>query len=315
MPIVSSQYKAPVYLPGGMLQTLIAARLPRPNISFQRERLELEDGDFLDLDWLNNKSDRLIIVTHGLEGSSRSQYVTDICRQMDHSRYDLLAWNCRSCSGEMNRLKKLYHHGEIEDISTVLDHVISLDRYKKIYLAGISMGGNISIKFLALKKQLAEHISACGVVSTPCDLAAASSAMDRSINYFLRKYFKKNLKKKLVAKNEQYPNSFPMEKFDKMKTWREFDEVFVAPFIGFNSVDEFYFQASANSFIDQVETPLFLINAKNDPVLTDSCHPTELARKSRNTHLELSSTGGHAYFPMMGKNYAASRIINYFDNH
>jgi predicted alpha/beta-fold hydrolase len=312
MPVISSTYRAPYYLPGGTLQTLIAARLPRPEIHFQRETLELKDGDFLDLDWQVNGNRKLIIVTHGLEGSSHSQYTTDMSIQMDHSRYDLLAWNCRSCSGRMNRLKKLYYHGEIEDISEVIEHVLQLNRYDGIYLAGFSMGGNISIKFLSEKKHLAKYIVKCGAVSSPCDLSAAANAMDRPKNYVLRKYFMRNLRRKLAAKEEQFPGSFPMEKFDRVKTWREFDALFSAPFNGFNSVEDFYFAASANNFIDHLKTPTLLINAKNDPVLEPSCNPVHKAEKSPYFFIELPRTGGHVYFPMKGQNYAVRQMLAFF---
>ena len=313
MPIISSAYSPPWYLPGGTLQTLVAARLPRPLIEFRRETLELEDGDFLDLDWLENQASRLIIVTHGLEGSSQSQYIRDICRDSQQARFDILAWNCRSCSGRMNRLPRLYHHGEIEDISTVIDHVRANYHYKEIFLAGISMGGNISIKYLGNRIESTRLIKACATISTPCDLGAAAAAMDKPKNRILKFYFLRNLKKKMAAKEAQFPGSFPMDKFDSMKTWRQFDAEFVAPFIGFNSVEEFYHQASANTHLHKVERPVLIINAINDPVLSQSCHPVVLAKKMDNITLELPTQGGHAYFPMRGNNYAARRIMQYFN--
>lgn len=314
MPLIKSTYRAPVFLPGGTLQTVIPGRKPRKQIVYERETLELPDGDFLDLDWIRNGSERLIILTHGLEGSSKSQYVSDTVNQMDHEKFDLLAWNCRSCSGRMNRLPKLYHHGEIEDISEVVRHVLSLDRYRSIHLAGFSMGGNITIKFLARKKELARHISSSAVISTPFDLESSSATLDKPKNYLLRKYFMKNLYVKLGAKEAQFPGSFPMEKFHDVKTWNEFDRLFVAPFVGFDSVDVFYREASANTFILDVESPVFIINAKNDPVLTRSCHPIEPARSKSHIHFELSRTGGHVYFPMKKKNYAVRRMIEFFES-
>ena len=315
MPITPTQYRAPFYLPGGMLQTIVAARIPRVVLPMERETLELKDGDFLDLDWLSGENDELIILTHGLEGSSRSQYVTDLAHQLNKSEYDLLAWNCRSCSGRMNRLQRLYHHGEIEDIAEVVEHVLTTKKYRKIHLAGFSMGGNISIKFLALNTTLAPHIASCAVVSSPCDLKAASAAMDRPQNYMLKKYFKKNVGAKLAAKENQFPGSFPMEKYPTIDKWNEIDRYFVAPFVGYNSVEEFYTDVSANNFIDKVKTPLYLINAKNDPVLAPSCHPLDKAKKSTTFHFEFPPTGGHAYFPMNGKNYAVERIIEFISAH
>ena len=315
MPIINSSYRAPYYLPGGLLQTVIAGRWPRPSLSMDRETLELKDGDFVDLDWMTRNQKELIIVTHGLEGSSQSQYIIDLCNHPDALKFDILAWNCRSCSGRMNRLQKLYHHGEIEDIAEVIQHVVDTRKYEKIHLSGFSMGGNISIKFLAKNFDQAKHISSCAVVSAPCDLAASSRAMDRPQNILLKKYFKKNVGAKLAAKEAQFPGSFPMEQYEKIKNWNEIDRLFVAPFVGYETVEEFYTDVSAITFIDQVTTPLFLLNAKNDPVLAPSCHPVDKAQHSKIFYLELPRTGGHVYFPMKNENFAVKRILTFISQH
>ncbi len=313
MPMVQSTYKAPWYLPGGMLQTVVAGRRKRPTIQFERTTLTLIDGDFIDLDWQRTGNKNLIILTHGLEGSSQSQYVKDVSIKLKDRAFDLLAWNCRSCSGRMNRLPKLYHHGEIADISEVIQHVATRYDYEKMYLLGFSMGGNISVKFLALNTDLKSYITKCAIVSTPCDLAAASRAMDLPKNKILRKYFMKNLRKKLQAKESQFPGSFPMDRFDSMKSWYQFDSEFVAPFVGYDSAESFYADASANSFFRRLTTPTFLINAKNDPVLGPSCHPKEQAINSKYLFFELSSKGGHVYFPMKGSNYSVDRALAFFE--
>ena len=315
MPLVKTSYRAPYHLPGGLIQTVAAGRKHRPSISMERETLTLSDGDFIDLDWVSNNNNQLIIVTHGLEGSSRSQYIVDLILECNPNKYDILVWNCRSCSGRMNKLQKLYHHGEIEDISEVVSHVLNTKKYNKLHLAGFSMGGNISIKFLSQNKELAMEITSCAVVSSPCDLRGSSNAMDRPMNFLLRKYFMRNIYKKLAAKEAQFPGSFPMEEFHKLKSWNKFDELFIAPFSGFNSVDEFYYDASANNFIEGVTTPLYLLNAKNDPVLPQSCHPIAQAKKSDNLFLELPRTGGHVYFPINRRNYAVQRIMDFVQNH
>jgi len=314
MPIIKSNYRAPWYLPSGQLQTIIPARFSRKPVVFNRTTLELEDGDFLDLDWKTEvANDSIIIVTHGLEGSSSSQYIIDLAHQMDASSFDLLAWNCRSCGGRMNRLNKLYHHGEIEDLGAVVQHVLDFNKYKRIYLVGFSMGGNISTKFLARNKSLAQHITRCAIVSTPCDLSAASSALNKPINKILRNYFFKKLVVKLRAKEEQFPGTFPLDKLHEIVRWYDFDDIFVAPYIGYKSASEFYDDASANTFLENVETPLLIINAMNDPILSESCHPRTLADRSEHIYLEISKSGGHVYFPKARSNYAVNRLLNFFN--
>ncbi len=314
MPLISTKYKAPWYFPGGMVQTIVAGRLPRPSITYDRETLELSDGDFLDLDWKRHGRRSLIILTHGLEGSSQSQYVTDFYCQMNTNIYDFLAWNCRSCSGRLNRLQKLYHHGEIEDLSEVVEYIVTQHNYEKIYLAGFSMGGNIISKFLVKKVHLAKHIEKSGIVSTPCDLAEAAAAMDLPKNKLIRHYFSKMLRDKLNAKESQFPGSFPMEKFDLMKSWYQFDDQFAAPFFGYQSADEFYMDASANSFLPDIDRPLYLINAVNDPILGPNCHPITIANQNEHVVFELSKSGGHVYFPMHNSNYAVRRVLQFFES-
>lgn len=119
------------------------------DIIYDRERLELSDGDFLDLDWLTGKKkkENLIVLSHGLEGSSDRYYIKRAARYFHERGWDILAWNCRSCSGEMNRLPRFYHHGDTEDLSKVIDHVLK-SSYKKVILIGYSMGGSMSLKYL-----------------------------------------------------------------------------------------------------------------------------------------------------------------------
>ena len=124
-------------------------KIPLP--IYERERLELKDGDFVDLDWFRNNTDKLIILTHGLEGSSERHYVKETAKLFYENGWEALAWNCRSCSGEMNRKLRMYNHGDIEDISEVISYANAKKNYKSIVLAGYSMGGNISMKYLGVK--------------------------------------------------------------------------------------------------------------------------------------------------------------------
>lgn len=312
MPILHSTYRAPWYLPGGLLQTLVAVAYRRPTISFDRETLELPDGDFLDIDWLRNDAENLVIITHGLEGSSHSQYVNDFVQTNSDHAFDILAWNCRSCSGRINRNKRLYHHGEIEDISQVVMHAVETGRYKKIFLAGVSMGGNISTKFLALKPEIAKHVTACGITSTPCDLGSTAAAVDFVQNRIFRLYFKSKLSRKFVEKEKQFPGSVNMEKLKSVKRWVDFDRYVSLPFVGHHDPEKFYRAASPNTYFEQITHPFLLVNAKNDPILQPLSYPTEIAKKKANLFFEYPAHGGHAYFPMHKGNYGVKRVLEFF---
>ena len=143
----NSTYRRSSLLFNGHLESIFPALFRKVNnVKFERERLTLFDGDFVDLDWLNSNSRQLVILTHGLEGDSSCQYILGMARMFSDHHWDVLAWMCRSCSGEMNRAFRMYHHGEISDIGEVIQHALKTKNYEKIILIGFSMGGNISMK-------------------------------------------------------------------------------------------------------------------------------------------------------------------------
>ena len=147
MPVISSQFDPPWPLRNGHLQTILPAILRwRTNVAYQRERLELDDGDFLDLDWLPSGGRRLGILSHGLEGSSRDAVMRGMAAALHRAGWDVLAWNYRGCSEEMNRLPRLYHSGETTDLATIIEH--AAQRFPILTLVGFSLGGNLVLKYL-----------------------------------------------------------------------------------------------------------------------------------------------------------------------
>ena len=150
MPILKqSSYKAPFFVRDPHLQTLFTNRFPLFHPPrYERRRISTHDGDFLDLDWARIGSKRLAILTHGLEGSSRSSYIQRFTTALNHAGYDVLAWNMRGCGGEPNRLLRWYHAGDSHDLRRVFSHALFRKRYAEIVLVGFSLGGNIVLKFL-----------------------------------------------------------------------------------------------------------------------------------------------------------------------
>jgi uncharacterized protein len=295
----SSYPGAPFWQYNGHLQTLVPGIFRRvPGVSYTRERIDTPDGDFLDLDWIRKGYDRLVVLTHGLEGSSDRQYIRGMAKIMsEEGGCDVLAWNCRSCSGEMNRAFRLYHHGDTADIGLVIDHAISKYGYTWVGLAGFSMGGNITMKYLGTKgEQAPPQVKAAVVFSAPCDLESASVVLGRRDNVLYRLKFHRAIEKKLRIKDKMYPGRLDVRKFAHVREWRDFDEWFSAPVCGYRDANEFYAQSSARFFIDGVHRPLLLINALNDPILTPECMPIALARNHEFFHLELPETGGHCGF-------------------
>jgi hypothetical protein len=321
MPFIerSSFPGAPFWQYNGHLQTLAPGILRRvEGVAYTRERITTPDGDFLDLDWILNGRDRLVVITHGLEGNSSRQYVLGTAKLFAQNGYDVLAWNCRSCSGEMNRAFRMYHHGDTDDISTVVNHALRTGRYQRMVMVGHSMGANITMKYLGTRgEHLPKEVRAAAVFSAPCDLRSGAEVLDRWDNTVYRRRFLRALAGKMHAKNMQYPGRIDVNKLRMVKRWRDFDEWFSAPVCGYRDADDFYTQASAKYFIEGVRIPVLLANAANDPILTPACMPRELARKHPFFHFEMPSDGGHCGFEVRGKDpftWSERRALEFCDS-
>lgn len=312
MPVVpQSAYPGPPwYQYNGHLQTVIPTSFRKVNhIYYERERLELPDGDFLDLDWINNGSRDLVILSHGLEGSSDRTYVKGMARFFHKQHWDVLAWNCRSCSGEMNRNFRLYYHGDTEDISQVINHVLTKRNYKRIVLIGFSMGGNITLKYVGTKgKDLPEPISHAIAFSTPCDLKACVEVVEGNKTRFYHHYFLNRLKAKIRLKAEQFPHQLDISGLDDIETWLEFDTRFSAPLNHLPDAAALYYEASAKNFVSGTAIPTLIVNAQNDPVLDERSTPKTLAKNHPNLFVESPPDGGHVGFALSRRKYYWSEL-------
>ncbi len=309
MPVLHlSTYRRSPLLRNGHIESIYPALFRKVNgFQYERERLELPDDDFVDLDWLDYSSLKLILLTHGLEGDSSRQYVRGMARLFSEKKWDVLAWNCRSCSGEMNRRQRMYHHGEIGDIGEVIGHALNQKDYETIVMAGFSMGGNITMKYLGVHgKEVPPPIRAAVAFSSPTDLRAGAEMLDHRSNFVYRDRFMRYLKVKMEKKSAQYPGVVDLEKFKEIKVWRDFDEFFSAPLNGFSSADDFYEKASAKNFMPGIRIPTLLVQAKNDPILPAACYPIELCRAHPHVFLETPAHGGHCGFWRPGEQYAWS---------
>ena len=210
MPIIhkSSYTSPPFYQFNGHLQTILPGMFRKVEIQYERERLTLSDGDFVDLDWHVHNNQRLALLSHGLEGNSERPYIKGMAKLFAEHGWDVLAWNCRSCSGEMNRNFRLYNHGEIGDFGEVIQHINRTKRYDQIALIGFSMGGSITLKYLGIHgKEIPDNIAKAVAFSTPCDLKSGAEILDEPQNKIYRNRFLKKLKIKLEAKAAQFPKN------------------------------------------------------------------------------------------------------------
>lgn len=299
MPLVTSDYKnPPFYLVNGHLETVVPSMFRKVAGQYERERLELTDGDFLDLDWIRSGKNKIVIISHGLEGSSERHYSKGMATWFSQHGWDALAWNCRGCSGEMNRLPRFYHHGATEDIAAVVDHAIAKG-YEEIALVGFSMGGSMSLKYAGERKDtLPKEVKATIVFSVPCNLGSSARELDKPEKKFYLNRFLKKLEKKIRAKSMRFPGLISSEGFGQIKTFREFDTRYTAPLHGFSDADDFYEKASSGPHIPHIKIPTLIVNALNDPFLPDACYPFDIARVHKYVHLETPERGGHVGFSL-----------------
>jgi hypothetical protein len=296
VPTIQSSFRPPILLQNKHLQTILPVLLPRRfRVAFERERLELEDGDFLDLDWIKSGGERVAILTHGLEGSSDAGYIRGIAEVLSGAGWDILAWNFRGCGKEPNRLLRFYHSGETGDLATVARHATA-SGYRRLALIGFSLGGNITLKYLGEGMAL-RQVAAAAAVSTPVDLTSSARAIDerRGNRLYLHRFLQS-----LIAKVEEKARRFPRE-LDaagarEIRTIQEFDNRYTAPLHGFRDAADYWMRASARPFLPRITVPTLLLNACDDPFLTSESLPFAEADANPFLFLEAPAKGGHVGF-------------------
>lgn len=299
MPVIPSAYlNKPFYLFNGHLQTIIPGLFRRVrNLPYRRERIDIPDGDFLDLDWSEQSNAALAIISHGLEGSADRPYVKGMVRALNNAGIDALAWNYRTCGGESNKVLRSYHMGATDDLQLVINRVLQLNKYADIYLVGFSAGGNITLKYLGENPALIPpQIKKAAVFSVPCDLKSCSETISKPANRIYLNRFLKSLRGKLALKAKDFPDDLDLKNYEKLKSFPEFDDRFTAPMHGFKNAEDYYARCSSKQFLKYITIPTLIVNALNDPFLSAACFPVAEADANKNIWLELPTAGGHVGF-------------------
>jgi predicted alpha/beta-fold hydrolase len=276
-------------------------------VVYERERIDTPDDDFLDIDWIKSGNDKLLVISHGLEGSSDRHYALGLAKLFNQNGWDIMAWNNRTCSGEMNRQRIMYHHGASYDLRTVIEHVNKVADYKRISLAGISMGGGQTLRFLGELDEfpLASNIHGAVAISAPCSLPDSVDTLLLRANWIYQKKFLDRLKEKVRKKAVKFPD-IDISGLDKMKKIREFDDAYSGPLHGLKDAMAFYDYCNPFPFVQKIEHPVLILNALNDPLLKGDCYPHKLAEKKKNMFLEMPKRGGHVGFTVSGKEFVYS---------
>lgn len=259
----------------------------------ERKRIETPDGDFLDLDWWTEGSKRLLILQHGLEGSSDRAYILGMAKHFLGNGFDVLAWNFRGCSGEMNRTARYYHSGATDDLDLVVN--VAAAQYQDITLLGFSLGGNLTLKYLG-EAARDEKIKRAVAISTPLDLDAGSDNLMKLKNRLYERRFLNNLRKKIIEKADAMPNKIDRSLLKKVKTLRDFDEYYTAPLHGFKNAADYYARCSSKFFLKGIQVPTLILNALNDPLLTGESLDPQVVNGLKNIYFETTDHGGHVGF-------------------
>ncbi|WP_300433822.1 alpha/beta fold hydrolase [Christiangramia sp.] len=307
MPLVTGKYIPPGVFKYSDVSTIYAASLRKVEIPvYERERIELSDGDFIDLDWSYAKKDKsksLVILLHGLAENTYRPYMKGMAQVFNTNNWDAAAMNFRGCSEELNRFFKSYHAGASDDLAEVIAHVLSLKQYSKIALVGFSLGGNMLMKYLGENRNLPEEIIGAVGISVPCDLAGSLGAINRMRNFVYSKRFEINLKKHLFERAKKFPDQIQKKDIAACRSLRDIDDLYTSKAHGYKDASAYYKKTSALGFLQKTKKPILILNAANDSFLSPECYPFKIAENSKNIHLEVPAYGGHVGFVTKSETY------------
>ncbi|MEP0712051.1 MAG: alpha/beta hydrolase, partial [Algoriphagus sp.] len=218
MPLLeNSIYTRPKWLFNGHLETIYPSLFRKVSVQPPvQERISTHDGDFLDLDWYRQNTSKLVIISHGLEGNSTRAYMLGMVKTFLAEGYDVLTWNFRSCSEEMNKQVIFYHSGATYDLDQIVSH--AYDQYEEISLVGFSLGGNLTLKYLGEKGDTISKIRKGVAISVPLHLASSSKKISETANTLYSQRFLRSLKKKVIEKSSAHPGQIPVDALRNIKT-------------------------------------------------------------------------------------------------
>jgi predicted alpha/beta-fold hydrolase len=302
--IAASAFRPAWWLPGPHLQTLYPSLLRRRrHPDLKRERLELPDGDFIDLDWTQNDGRALVLVLHGLEGSLESHYTGAILAALVDAGHRAVLMYFRGCSGEPNRRARSYHSGDTADLRTVLAHLAVRPAPQPLAIIGYSLGGNVLLKALGEGTGM-DAVRTAVAVSVPFDLDRAAWRLGQGFSRIYQRYLLDRLRRSYRAKLFVHAMPVSPERLEALDTFRLFDDEVTAPLHGFRDVDDYYGRSSSRQYLRAITTPTLILHAADDPFIPEDAIPADGELGSGVT-LELSRRGGHVGFVAGGLPFRA----------
>lgn len=316
MPIIKSTYKPTVLFRNHHFNTAYKRLFFTKTIHYSRERIKTSDDDFIDLDSASVGSDTLVLALHGLEGSSQSKYIISVLNFLNSQNIDGAALNFRGCGGEDNYKPYSYHSGKTDDVDLAITHLLSLNKYRNIFLLGYSMGGNIALKYMGTSKNTPFEVKGAVAISVPCDLGGSANALESLSNLLYQNMFMKTLKEKALLKLNKFPEAnLNKVAIESSKTFKDFDNAVTAPLFGYKNAEDYWQTNSSKQFIPEIQKPALLINALDDSFLSESCFPFSETKNHQKVYFETPKYGGHAGFnsTLFGKDllWSEKRVLEF----
>ncbi len=309
-----ARFKPAWWLPGPHLQTIWPALFRRrPPLDLTGERVELPDGDFVDLAWTANRRGPCVLVLHGLEGSLRSHYAAGILQSLQTAGYQGVFMHFRGCSGEPNRLARGYHSGDTGDLARVLEHIRRKHAQPVSAAIGFSLGGNVLLKWLGEHKGRSS-LKAAVAVSVPFRLKDAAERLEIGWSRLYRGHLLRRMRAAYLRKFAQLPSPLTI-RVNRLKSFYEFDDKVTAPLHGFENADDYYHRSSSRRYLKNIHTRTLILHARDDPFMWPGTVPEE-TELSGQTTLELADKGGHVGFvggvsPWRAQYWLDRRIIEF----
>jgi uncharacterized protein len=287
-------------------------------VPLSRERVPTRDGDFLDLDWLDGPpAAPLLLVLHGLEGSTRSHYVQGLLREARVRGWRGVALNFRSCSGELNRRPRFYHSGDTGDLDTIVRLLAEREPGGRIGAVGVSIGGNVLLKWLGeLGHDVPRQFTAAVAISVPFDLARCARRLDRGFERAVyTAHFLRTLRRKVVDKARSFPGFVDLAAVRRARTFGEYDRVVTAPLHDFADEQDYWARASSGPYLSRIRRPTLVISALDDPIVPADGLPDPHTLPPEVT-AEFTERGGHAGFlegrwPWRLESWAERRAVEF----
>lgn len=316
--IIKNAFVAPWWAKNCHLQTLWASlfrQLPKlPKMS--RYRLELDDGDFIDVDIFLQTKQPTLLLLHGLEGSVNSHYIRGMIDSAVKKNWQVAVMHFRSCSGEPNRLVKSYNSGVSDDLQVVLDKL----KHKSIivdYIVGYSLGGNVLLKWLG--EQHLSSVKAAVAVSVPLMLDVCATEIHRGFSRFYEFILLRTLRQKTREKQLKFSSKLlpKMQQIKNLKSFWQFDDQVTAPVHGYLNASDYYKRASSRQFVKNIKIKTLIIQSRDDPFMSAEVLPKK-DEIPESVTLEENCHGGHVGFvqgqwPWKASYYLESRIPQFLE--